>query len=218
MIAITGGVAAGKSVLAAELGAAVAAWPERPNLEIVCTDGFLFDNATLEARGLSLRKGFPESYDLDGMKAALAGVREGPTRFPAYSHTTYDVDPALAREVATPDVLIVDGLGLSVDLGVAADGRRLIDVLIYLDADEADLELWFTERLLGLWRAAEHDPTSFYARFRHLDEASARAFAAGVWQAINLPNLRDHIAPGRALADIVVRKRRDHAIATIDAR
>ncbi|HLI67913.1 MAG TPA: hypothetical protein VKU90_16230, partial [Caulobacteraceae bacterium] len=76
----------------------------------------------------------------------------------------------------------------------------------------------FTERLLGLWRAAEHDPTSFYARFRHLDEASARAFAAGVWQAINLPNLRDHIAPGRALADIVVRKRRDHAIATIDAR
>ena len=218
VVAITGGVAAGKSVLAAELANDVAAWPEQPSVEIVCTDGFLFDNATLEARGLSMRKGFPESYDMAAMRAALAGIRVGPAQFPGYSHTIYDVDPALARDLAPPDVLIVDGLGLSVDHGAAPDGRRLIDVLIYLDAEEADLELWFTDRLLGLWRAAEHDPTSFYARFRHLDEAGARDFARRVWEGINLPNLRDHISFGRDIADIVVRKRRDHAIAAIAAR
>jgi type I pantothenate kinase len=209
VVAVTGSVAAGKSVFAGELAADMAAWPEHPSVEIVCTDGFLLDNAALEARGLTQRKGFPESYDAQGLRAALAAIRAGPARFPAYSHITYDVDPALARTLQRPDVLIVEGLGLQGDHG------GLIDALIYLDADEADLEAWFTERLVGLWAAAEHDPTSFYARFRNLDEAGARGFAHMVWEAINLPNLRDHIVQARDLADIVIRKGPDHAIQAI---
>jgi type I pantothenate kinase len=212
VIAITGSVAVGKSVLAAQLAAAVAAWPEHPSVEIVCTDGFLIDNALLESRGLTQRKGFPESYDLEALRAALAAIRTGPARFPGYSHVTYDIDPALARTLAPPDALVVEGLGLNVDLGQA------IDTLIYLDADEAHLEAWFTERFIGLWAAAEHDPASFYARFRNLDEAGARAFAKLVWEAINLPNLRDHITGARDLADIVVRKGAGHAIEAIAKR
>lgn len=212
VVAITGSVAAGKSVFAGELAADLAAQPGRPVVEIVCTDGFLMDNAALEARGLTQRKGFPESYDEAAMRAALAAIRGGPTTFPAYSHVTYDVDPALARTLEPPGVLIVEGLGLH------ADHDGLIDALIYLDADEADLEAWFTERLIGLWRAAEHDQTSFYARFRHLDEAGARGFAKMVWEAINLPNLRDHIVQARALADIVIRKGPNHAIEAIGGR
>ena len=212
MVAITGSVAAGKSVFAGELAADMAAWPEHPSVEIVCTDGFLMDNAALEALGLSQRKGFPESYDNAAMRAALAAIRQGPARFPAYSHVTYDIDPALARSLEPPDILIVEGLGLQIDHG------PLVDALIYLDADEANLEAWFTERLIGLWAAAEHDPTSFYARFRHLDEAGARAFARTVWERINLPNLRDHILAARALADIVIRKGPGHAIEAIGGR
>jgi type I pantothenate kinase len=212
VVAITGSVAAGKSVFAGELAAGFAAQPNRPNVEIVCTDGFLMDNAALEARGLAPRKGFPESYDVPAMRAALAAIRQGPARFPGYSHITYDIDPALARTLEPPGVLIVEGLGLHADHG------GLIDALIYLDADEADLEAWFTERLVGLWRAAEHDPASFYARFRHLDEPGARDFARMVWGAINLPNLRDHIVQARALADIVIRKGPDHAIEAIGGR
>jgi type I pantothenate kinase len=109
--------------------------------------------------------------------------------------------------------VIVEGLALHE--GAAALG---LDALIYLDADEAHLEGWFTERLLGLWRAAEHDPTSFYAQFRHFTEPEARAFAVRVWQAINLPNLRDHIVKGRDVADLVVRKGGDHAILEIAER
>ena len=212
VVAITGSVAAGKSVFAGELAADLAAQPERPVVEIVCTDGFLMDNAALEARGLAPRKGFPESYDGKAMRSALAAIRRGLARFPGYSHVTYDIDPALARTLAPPGVLIVEGLGLHADHG------GLIDALIYLDADEADLEAWFTERLIGLWRAAEHDPASFYARFRHLDEPGARDFARMVWEAINLPNLRDHIVQARALADIVIRKGPDHAIEAIGGR
>jgi type I pantothenate kinase len=217
VIAITGGVAVGKSVLAVELANAIAAWPERPGVEIVCTDGFLFDNAGLAARGISMRKGFPESYDVEGMRAALASIRSGPTRFPSYSHTTYDVDPALARTVAPPDVLIVEGLGLQADLGADASGHRLIDVLIYLDAEPAHIEAWFTARLIGLMVAANDDPTSFYARFVGLDDGGRLDFAKRVWEGINLPNLTDHISAARPLADIVVRKRDDHAIETIEA-
>jgi type I pantothenate kinase len=212
VVAITGSVAAGKSVFAGELAADMAAWPEHPGVEIVCTDGFLMGNAALEALGLAQRKGFPESYDTAGLQAALAAIRRGPARFPAYSHVTYDIDPALARTLDPPDVLIVEGLGLAIDHG------PLIDTLIYLDADEADLEAWFTERFIGLWTAAEHDPTSFYARFRNLDEAGARGFAKMVWEAINLPNLRDHIVAARDLANIVIRKGPGHAIEAIDGK
>jgi type I pantothenate kinase len=204
-------VAAGKSTLAAELAQALGA--DGLAVEIVATDGFLMDNAALEARGILNRKGFPESYDVDALRAALAAIRGGPAEFPGYSHVLYDVDPALSRRLAPPDVLIVEGLALHE--GAAALG---LDLLIYLDAEEADLEGWFTERLIGLWRAAEHDPASFYARFRHMTEPEARAFAAQVWKMINLPNLREHIAGGRDLADVVVRKGADHEILEVISR
>ena len=110
-------------------------------------------------------------------------------------------------------MLIVEGLALHE--GAAALG---LDALIYLDADEAHLEGWFTERLIGLWRAAEHDPTSFYAQFRHFTEPQARAFAARVWRAINLPNLREHIVGARDVAEIVVSKGEDHAILAVTER
>jgi type I pantothenate kinase len=211
LVGVTGAVAAGKSTFAGQLAAAIAAGGA--GVEIVCTDGFLMNNATLEAKGVLGRKGFPESYDMAAMRAALAAVRSGPADFPGYSHAIYDIDPALTRRLGPAGVVIVEGLALHD--GAAALG---LDALIYLDADEAHLEGWFTERLLGLWRAAEHDPTSFYAQFRHFSEPEARAFAIRVWRAINLPNLRDHIVKGRDLADLVVRKGPDHAILEIAER
>lgn len=212
VVGVTGSVAAGKSTFAAELAPLVAAGPEAPVVELVCTDGFLFDNATLQARGLTLRKGFPESYDADGLARTIAGLRQGRATFPGYSHVTYDVDAALARSIRPPDVLIVEGLGLH-------DPRAAgLDALIYLDADEAHLEAWFTARFLRLWRAAEADPTSFYARFRHMDAEETTRFAREVWRAINLPNLREHIARARDVADIVVRKGPDHQIESVAVR
>jgi type I pantothenate kinase len=213
ILGVTGAVAAGKSTLSAGLAQAIAGWPGAPAVEVAATDGFLFDNATLTARGILNRKGFPESYDMAAMRAALAAIRAGPADFPGYSHTIYDIDPALTRRLDPPGVLIVEGLGLHE--GAAALG---LDVLIYLDADEADLEAWYRERFVALWRAAEHDPASFYARFRHMNEAETRDFASLVWRQINLPNLHQHIVRGRAAADLVVRKGADHAILAVAER
>jgi type I pantothenate kinase len=213
LVGVTGAVAVGKSTFARELAAAIAASPAGPAVEVIATDGFLFPNAVLESRGLLNRKGFPETYDDETLRRALAAIRVGPAQIPAYSHVIYDVDPLLARQLAPPDVLIVEGLGLQ--RGAAALG---LDALIYLDAEEGDVESWFEARFIDLWRAAETDPASFYARFRHMNEAETRALAGQVWRMINLPNLREHIVLGRDLADIVVRKGPDHAILTVQGR
>ena len=113
---------------------------------------------------------------------------------------------AIHRVVTRPDILIVEGLGLTPRPGG-------LDLLVYLDADEADLEDWFTARFMDFWRAAETDPASFYARFRSMSEPETETFArARVWTQMNLPNLREHIIKARNEADIVVRKLADHSL------
>lgn len=212
IVGITGAVAAGKSVFAGQLAQALGARGER--VESVSTDGFLMTNARLAELGLTDRKGFPESYDHAAMAAALTDIRQGPAVFPAYSHITYDVDEALARRIDPPDVLILEGLALRrPETGPA----NLLDALIYIDADEADLEAWYVARFLGFWAAAEDDPTSFYFRFRHMDEAAVTNLARMVWAQVNLKNLREHIIDARALADLVIRKGADHAILALES-
>jgi len=214
VIGVGGSVAVGKSTLAAALRDAIAGWPERPRVENAATDGFLFPNAVLAGRNLSLRKGFPESYDVAALRAALGAVRRGErVALPRYSHLTYDVDPANPHVVENPDVLVLDGLHLA---QVEVSGApRLIDTLVYLDAPEDAIEAWFTARLLPLMIAGRDDPASFYYAFREMDEAARRAFAARAWRTINLPNLRDHIVKDRAAADLIVAKNPDHSIAAI---
>jgi type I pantothenate kinase len=208
VIGVTGSVASGKSDLAHALASAVGG----QSAEVISTDGFLFPNQILAARGLEARKGYPETYDVASLSAALAGLRGGAVSVPAYSHVTYDIDPAAARIIDRPAVLVVEGLALGLDRPVQPDQASLIDCLVYLDAAEADLEAWFVARFMDLWAAAEDDPASFYTRFRGLDRAGAEDLARAVWRGINLPNLRDHIAPVRDLADVVVTKGPGHTV------
>lgn len=204
LVGITGSVAVGKTTLARQIAELLG-----QGVEIVSTDGFLKPNAVLEAEGLMLRKGFPESYDAAGLAAAIAGLKTGPVTVPAYSHASYDVDPAAALTVAGADIVLLEGLGLAPD----AQGQRPpLDLLIYIDADETDIVAWFLARFMALWAAAASDPSSFYTRFRHMSEAEAQAFALSVWTGINRPNWLDHIARALPVADIVVKKARDHSL------
>jgi type I pantothenate kinase len=211
VIGVAGSVAVGKSTFAAALAKAIAAWPEHPRVESLATDGFLFPNAVLAERGIAMRKGYPESYDVEALRIGIASIKAGHrTALPRYSHVTYDVDTDNPLIVERPDVIILDGLHLA---QIERPGApRLIDCLIYLDADEAVIENWFTARLLPLMLSGREDPKSFYHRFREMDDAARRAFAAGVWQTINLPNLRDNIVKDRDAADVVVAKAADHGV------
>lgn len=208
---LTGPVAVGKTTLARQLADALAG---RASVEIIGTDGFLKPNAVLDAEGLLNAKGFPPSYDRAALAAAVAGCRQGPILVPAYSHALYDIDPALARTVAPADIMLFEGLGLAPVPGEAA---LPLDRLIYVDAAEADVIDWFLGRFMGLRAAAVGDPTSFYRQFTAMDDAQAIQFARGVWDAINGPNWHRHIAPARAVADLVVLKRRDHGLMLVQA-
>jgi len=217
IIGVGGSVAVGKSTFARALSETVAAWPEKPQILGLATDGFLLPNAILAARGLSLRKGFPESFDVVAMRAAIGAVRTGnPVEVPRYSHVTYDIDPSGPQRIDRPDILILDGLHLAAIEHYYE--TRLIDSLIFLDASEEVIESWFTARLLPLMVDGRDDPLSFYYAFRGMSDADRTAFAARVWREINLPNLRQHIVRDREAADFVVFLNPDHSVHSVTQR
>lgn len=203
---LTGPVAVGKTTLARQVADALAG---QVRVEIIGTDGFLHPNQVLEAGGILHRKGFPESYDRAALADVLARCRRETVTVPAYSHALYDIDPALSRQVAAADVMLFEGLGLAPVPGTPA---LPLDVLVYVDAAEADVVGWFLARFMALRDAAADDPASFYRQFLAMDAAAAGHFARGVWDAINGPNWQQHIAPARDVADMVILKQLDHSL------
>jgi type I pantothenate kinase len=215
VIAIAGSVAVGKSTFARVLQATLAGWPDRPAVELVTTDGFLYPNAVLEEQGLMKRKGFPESYDLRRFIDFLAAVKAGEDGIaaPVYSHLTYDIVGDAQQAIGRPDILICEGLNvLQARHGAAVIASDFFDFSVYIDAEEEYIEQWFIERFLKLQRTAFQEPLSYFRRYKNLPEAEARQFASGIWREINLVNLRENIQPTRQRADLVLRKQPDHSL------
>lgn len=206
IVGVTGSVASGKTTLCSAIEDHLRS---TMRVELISTDGFLLPNSELAQRGLMLRKGYPESYDLNLMSGVLQRVRWGPVRAPGYSHTTYDRAAEFDRTIDRPDIVLVEGLGLS-PTGRPRDPSAFLDLLIYIEASEQDLEIWFADRFMKFWREAESNPGSFYARFRNMTEEEANRFARQVWAGINLPNLREHISPARQQADLLISKSANH--------
>ena len=219
IIGIAGSVAAGKSTTARILQALLACWPNHPRVDLVTTDGFLYPNAVLEARGLMHRKGFPESYDRRRLLRFLAEVQSGmsPVEAPKYSHITYDILSDDAQIVDRSDILIVEGLNV-LQAGVQTGsslGRFVSDYFDfsrYVDADEDDLERWYVERFLMLRDSVFRDQNSYFRRYAHLSFAEAVAEATKIWREINGVNLRKNIRPTRERAHLILEKGPDHSV------
>jgi len=226
VIGLAGSVAAGKSTTARVLQALLARWPSHPNVALVPTDGFLFSNDTLEARGLMGRKGFPESYDLGRLLNFLAEVKSGKERVeaPLYSHLVYDVLPDQTLVVEQPDIVIVEGLNVLQPARLPKDGEVIpfvsdfFDFSIYIDASEDLVETWYVERFLRLRQTAFRDPASYFHRYATLSEEEARETGLSIWRTINLVNLKENILPTRQRADLILRKGADHAVDSVALR
>lgn len=226
VIGIAGSVSAGKSTTARVLKALLSRWPNTPKVELVTTDGFLLPNAVLDAEGLMERKGFPESYDGTSLIKFLTDVKAGKRHVeaPVYSHLVYDVVPGETVSVDRPDILIVEGLNVLLPNRLQKLGKPIpfvsdfFDFSIYLDAHEADLERWYVDRFMRLRDTAFRDPRSFFKKYAELSDVDAEKMALGIWNRINLPNLRENILPTRPRADLVLTKGSQHRIETVALR
>ena len=215
IIGIAGSVAVGKSTLARVLQAILARWPDHPRVELVTTDGFLHPTQILQERGLMRRKGFPESYDVRRMLGFLNALKAGEAEVaaPVYSHLKYDIIPGETQVLRRPDIVIFEGLNvLQHAAGASIVASDFFDFSVYLDAAEADIEAWYIERFLLLQKIAFPRPDSYFHHFADLPPAEARAVAMGIWQDINLANLRENIQPTRHRARLVLRKGDGHRI------
>jgi type I pantothenate kinase len=226
IIGIAGSVAVGKSTTARVLTALLARWPNTPKVDLVTTDGFLHSNAELTRLGLMERKGFPESYDTNKLLHFLADIKAGKrhVKAPLYSHLVYDVVPGEETVVDRPDILIVEGLNVLQPARMPKDGTAIpfvsdyFDFSVYIDADEADLHRWYVNRFLRLRHTSFRDPLSYFRRYAEISETEAIEVADGLWNRINLLNLRENILPTRQRASLILRKGASHRIEEVALR
>jgi len=220
IIGIAGSVAVGKSTTARALRALLGRWPDHPRVDLVTTDGFLYPNAELEARGLMNRKGFPESFDTTRLLNFLAEVKSGQelALAPAYSHFHYDIVAGQTIEVRRPDILIVEGLNVLQPARMPRGGEVVpfvsdfFDFSIYIDADPEIIEQWYVARFLRLRTTAFRDPAAYFHRYAHLTQDEAVARGLEIWRTINLKNLEENILPTRQRARLILRKGASHSI------
>ncbi|MCL6452905.1 MAG: type I pantothenate kinase [Alicyclobacillus sp.] len=224
IIGIAGSVAVGKSTTARLIQALLARWPNHPKVDLITTDGFLFPNATLEARGILDRKGFPESYDVRRLIRFLRDVKSGKPEVaaPVYSHLTYDIVPNQMELVRQPDILIVEGLNVlqthTADVRAQLFVSDFFDFSIFVDAPEAFIRTWYVERFEALRRTAFQDPTSYFHRYANLTPGDAEQLALSIWSRINAPNLVENILPTRHRADLILQKGADHRVERVHLR
>ncbi len=227
IIGIAGSVAAGKSTTARVLQKLLSLTPEKPKVELVTTDGFLYSNDELIKRGIFNRKGFPESYDAKRLIAFLSAIKSGRKSLsaPVYSHLTYDIVKNEIQEIENPDIVIVEGINvLQVPRNYEKKRKKRVfvsdffDYSIYVDASHSDLRQWFIERFLTLQNTAFLNPESYFHQYAKMSEQESLDFANQVWDNINLPNLEKNILPTRFRADLILEKGECHFVRGVRIR
>ncbi len=200
VVGVTGGIAAGKSTMAAALAEALGGVPS------VSTDGFIRADA-------GERKGFADSYDADAVRAFIDAIRtDGKATAPRYSHLHYDV---VGHDDIVSNRIVIDGL----HLGHPALGLRdRIDVLVHLDASTDTLSEWYLGRFQELRTLAKADETAMLYPYRDLDPKMLDDMAMQVWRDLNSVVIETEVRPYEGEADLLVRFNPRHEVVELIRR
>lgn len=226
VVGVAGSVAVGKSTTARLLRELISRWDWSPQVDLVTTDGFLYPNDVLARKGLTARKGFPESYDRRALLRFVSEVKAGrhEVSAPVYSHLVYDIVPGERITVSRPDVLIVEGLNVLQPPRAHENGRAglavsdFFDFSVYVDGHVGDIKRWYVERFLELRQTAFADPHSHFHRYASLSDEAAIDIAEHIWESVNAPNLVENILPTRSRANLVLLKGPDHTVDRVRLR
>jgi pantothenate kinase len=178
--ALAGAPGSGKSTLAHEIALALG-----PGARVVPMDGFHYDDAVLDARGLRARKGAPETFDATGFAHLMKRLCDGgDVAIPIFDRSL-ELSRAAADIVSADDqFLIVEGNYLLLNATPWDALLPHFDLTVSLDVPIAELD----RRLMARW-----------AHYGKTPEA-ARAWI----DSNDMPNIRRVINDSRA-ADVVVR-------------
>lgn len=225
IIGIAGSVAVGKSTTARVLKKVLSLLPNKPKVELVTTDGFLYPNKELVDRGILNRKGFPESYDTKKLLNFLSAFKSGnPTlSVPVYSHLEYDILSNEKQIIESPDILIVEGINvLQVNSQKGQSNKVFVsdffDYSIYVDALEKNIIHWYIQRFESLRATAFQDPTSYFHKYANMTLEESTLMANQIWNEINKPNLHDNILPTKYRADLILHKGSHHFVENVKVR
>lgn len=226
IIGVAGSVSVGKSTTARVLEALISRWKENSKVSLITTDGFLYPNAVLEEKGLMLKKGFPQSYDIHRLLQFVSDIKSGKAevKAPKYSHLIYDVVPNEYEVIKQPDILIIEGLNVlqsGMDYPKSKPRVFLSDYLnfsIYVDAEEDMLEHWYVSRFMKFRNGAFTNPQSYFYNFTQLTDTNAIHMAKSIWREINRKNLRKNIVPTRERASLILHKSEDHKVDYVKLR
>lgn len=226
VIAITGSVAVGKSTVARLLQRLLSLSEGNPEVALVTTDGFLLSNEELERRGLTERKGFPESYHRRSLLKFIVDIKSGEpvVTSPVYSHVIYDIVPGEFIEVRSPDILIIEGLNILQPGRRHSDGTTslapsdFVDFSVYVDANVSHIRSWFIDRVLKLRTSSFNDPTSYFRQWADYSDEELSQIAGEIWDSCNGVNLMYNVRPTRSRATVILRKGADHSVEKVRIR
>ncbi len=170
IFAIAGAPGAGKSTFADALLAALQ-MVAPGEAALLPMDGYHFDNALLAERGLSARKGAPQTFDVDGLTQDLERIRTGDREVIV---PIFDRDLDLARAGARsirPEhrVVIVEGNYLLLDQAPWSGLAPHFDRTLFLSVERHELR----RRLVQRWLRYGLDSAAAVARAEENDLPNA---------------------------------------------
>jgi len=152
VVAIAGAPGSGKSTVSDLLQAELTT-QLKLSTQVVPMDGFHFDNAILQQRGLQSRKGSPQTFDVDGLESLLKRLTCRPAvevAVPVFDREN-DLSRASARNIfCETRVILVEGNYLLLDSAPWNSLQPYFDLSIMIHSEEPVLRRRLMKRWLDL--------------------------------------------------------------------